>query len=151
MTPPVEDPPDAQALAAARDEDARMFARLLGLSARLALAAAALVFALVALGVLPVRIPLEALPAHWAADATAWRAALESAVPTAPALARAPWLARSPGELGCLLAIGALCVAPVPALAALALRLARRGDRGFAALALAHVTVILATLVAAFG
>jgi len=167
MSPPAGGPPDdglreraapavppsdvADPQTVARDEDARIFARLLAGSARLALVAVAVVFALVASGLLPVRIALEQLPAHWASDAAAWRAVLEVATPAWPALSQAPWPARSPGELACVLAIGALCAAPVPALAALALRLARRGDRAFAALAIGHLAVIVATLVAAFG
>ena len=137
--------------ARARDADARVFGRLLSLSGRVALAGAALAFALVVIGVLPVRIPLDQLPLHWGGDAATWRAALTGHPASWPPLAQGPWLARSPGELGMLIAIGALCLAPVPALGALALRLARRGDRLFAALAAAHVAVIVLTLAAAFG
>jgi hypothetical protein len=144
-------PPDEGAEARARDADARVFGQLLSLSGRVALAGAALAFALVVIGVLPVRIALDQLPLHWGGDAATWRAALTGHPASWPALAQGPWLARSPGELGMLIAIGALCLAPVPALGALALRLARRGDRLFAALAMAHVAVIVLTLAAAFG
>jgi hypothetical protein len=134
----------------ARVEDACRFARVLALATRAALAAAVLVFVLVALGALPMRVPLAELPAHWSRDAQAWRQMLAATTDGWPVLAGWPWPARSPGELAGLLAIGALCIAPVPALALLAMRLARRRDRVFAALAVAHIVVIVLTLGAIF-
>ncbi len=127
--------------------DSLRFGRVLTIGTWAALAGAALVFTLLALEALPMRVPLAAMPAHWGRDAQAWRELLAGASIAWPTLAAWPWPARSPGELAGAIAIGALCLSPVPALAVLAVRLARRGDRLFAALALAHAVLITLTLV----
>ena len=137
--------PLAADVARARNEDGLRFTRALAIATRLALVAAALVFALLALEALPVRVALAEMPAHWGRDARAWQNMLADATVSWPALAGWPWPLRSPGELVGAIAIGVLCLAPVPALAVLALRLARRGDRLFAALAAAHLALIVLT------
>jgi hypothetical protein len=139
---------EVEALARVRTEDDRIFGRALAIATRGALIGAAVVFVLLSLEVLDARVPLAEMPAHWGRDARAWREVLAGATISWPALASWPWPARSPGELAGGIAIAALCLAPVPALVALALRLARRGDALFAALAAAHIALIALTLAA---
>jgi hypothetical protein len=80
--------PLAADVARARDEDGLRFARALAIATRLALVAAALVFALLALEALPVRVALAEMPAHWGRDARAWQNMLADATVS--------WSARSP-------------------------------------------------------
>jgi len=148
-----------------REEDARVHARVLQLAAGCCLTLLALAFGLYAAGIVPGLVPAEQLPAHWQQSSAHWRglmvqAAASGAADAASGVASggasgaasaAARPAPGSGDLLCLAAMLGLCLASLPALGVLLVRLLRRRDWPLAAFAALNIVVMELALVAALA
>jgi hypothetical protein len=133
-----------------REEDARIHARVLQIAAMGSLGLLALAFLLDLAGIAPGLVPASELPLHWQQSSAHWRALMARAAAGGPAGDAAGW-APGTGDLLCLVALLALCLASLPALAVLLVRLLRRRDWPLAAFAALNILVIEVALLAALS
>jgi hypothetical protein len=119
------------------DDDARMYARLLALGARLGLVVLILTFVLYMAGLTRPQVPLQQLPALWSLPVDEFL--------RASGMARGwGWLGQvRHGDVAGLVGIVILLGCSLPALFVLALLYGRRGDRVFVGLCLAQLAVLL--------
>jgi hypothetical protein len=137
-----------------REEDARVHARVLQLAAGCCLTLLALAFGLYAAGIVPGLVPAEQLPAHWQQSSAHWRALMVQAAASGTSSGAASAAARpapGSGDLLCLAAMLGLCLASLPALGVLLVRLLRRRDWPLAAFAALNIVVMELALVAALA
>ncbi|MBU6272972.1 MAG: hypothetical protein KGQ67_16830 [Betaproteobacteria bacterium] len=131
-----------------REEDARVHARVLQLAAGFCLSLLALAFGCYAAGIAPGLVPANELPAHWQQSSAHWRALMVQAAAAGAGDANARFAPGS-GDLLCLMAMLGLCLASLPALGVLLVRLLRRRDWPLAAFAALNIVVLEVALVAA--
>jgi len=156
-----------------REEDARVHARVLQLAAACCLTLLALAFGLYAAGIVPGLVPAEQLPAHWQQSSAHWRGLMVQAAASGPRSGAASGAADAAsgaasggasggasaaarpapgsGDLLCLAAMLGLCLASLPALGVLLVRLLRRRDWPLAAFAALNIVVMELALVAALA